>query len=109
MVVVVMGEPLSPVSRLGHLADVDPSGAGDGQVLVWDDTAGEWVPGPGGGLDPDEPLDYLTFRDTADDTLWQVEITNGAWTFTDISSAALITEGGDTLITEAGDTLMTEG
>ena len=44
-----MGEPLSPVSRLGHLTDVDPSGAADGQVLVWDDTAGEWVPGTATG------------------------------------------------------------
>lgn len=54
---VVSGEPAwqapdVPVSAasVGDLADVDTSGAADGDALVFDGTAGEWVAGGLGNL-----------------------------------------------------------
>lgn len=35
--------------KLAQLLDVNVSGVADGDALVWDDGAGEWVPGSGGG------------------------------------------------------------
>jgi hypothetical protein len=32
-----------------RISQLDQSGAADGDVIVWDDTLGEWVPGAGGG------------------------------------------------------------
>ena len=44
------GPPGGGASELADLSDVDPSGATDGQSLVYDAGLGEWVPGaPVGG------------------------------------------------------------
>lgn len=43
----------TPMPDLDDLGDVDAPSPADGDVLVWDDGAGTWVPGAGGG-DPAE-------------------------------------------------------
>src|SRR6185503_18260103 len=35
--------------KLAQLLDVDVAAVADGDALVWDDGAGKWVPGAGGG------------------------------------------------------------
>lgn len=40
---------LGSAARLEDLVDVDVAGVADGDALVWDAGASEWVPGAGGG------------------------------------------------------------
>ena len=63
---------------LGGLSDVDVSGVDDGDSLIWDETAGEWVAAAPGAL----PLDGLTDVDTTgkvdgDSLTW--DETAGLW------------------------------
>ena len=41
---IVSGAELGPISELGDLSNVDETGKIDGDFLVWNNTAGNWVP-----------------------------------------------------------------
>lgn len=41
---IVSGAELGPISELGDLSNVDETGKEDGDFLVWDNDAGNWVP-----------------------------------------------------------------
>ena len=105
-----MGEPLSPVSRLRHLADFLPKTfvgqAGRLLRVAPDETGVEF----GGTTTPTDggPWDSFTMI-APDGGLWEFTVNNsGELTTTGTSIAALTTEAGDYLTTEDGGLLLME-
>jgi hypothetical protein len=62
-----------------RISQLDQSGAADGDVITWDDTAGEWVPAAGGGGGSLDDLTDVATTGVADGDVLTYDSGSGPW------------------------------
>jgi hypothetical protein len=100
-----------------RISQLDQSGATDGQAIVWDDTAGEWVPdtvGAGGSLTVQDEngnvatgvtqIDFQGSGVTAASGTGEVVVTIPGGSFTHVPAAKATRTAGDVTFTSASYT-----